>query len=60
MIVYEIYDMSKKKVRIYYLIFVFSWVFENKKLYKMKLFELFYRNLNRILFSIVILLVIDE
>lgn len=60
MIVYEIYDMSKKKVRIYYLIFVFSWVFKNKKLYKMKLFELFYRNLNRILFSIVILLVIDE
>lgn len=60
MIVYEIYDMSKKKVRIYYLIFVFSWVFENKKLYKMKLFESFYRNLNRILFSIVILLVIDE
>lgn len=33
MIVYEIYDMSKKKVRIYYLIFVFSWVFENKKLF---------------------------
>lgn len=60
MIVYEIYDMSKKKVRIYYLIFVFSWVFENKKLYKMKLFESFYRNFNSILFSIVILLVIDE